>query len=411
MRFALICGFLLAFATQAVNAERFFSGDTGCADAACDDTADCAVDEGCTKCAGCGPCFIWGKDTFLKVGAGLRASYNAIENGNPNGGTAQDFNVDNARIYMNGQGHKRIGFEFNTDINNAQGFDLHGVNGFSSMDEGELRVLDAIVKFQITDSIGLWVGRMICPSDRANLSGPFFQNAWNFPFTQFGYPNIFQGRDDGAALWGQYGGGVVKWQVGVFEGENSGAPQAIGQPGTDNLMITGRFVVNLLDPEPGYYNASTYYGEKDILALGGSASCIVKTHWPAQPVWELKITPVTTWTSSSSVNFPIPAWLLSKLRITTLTITMVDLLMRDDNIVAVTLPPSPVVIVRVKAITRWGVISSPASSACSTSTVSSKPCCVTRNTIAIPTPAIARKAYRLRPVRSLLALTSSGTCS
>ena len=276
MRFALICGFLLAFATQAVNAERFFSRDTGCADAACDDTADCVADEGCTKCAGCGPCFVWGKDTFLKVGAGLRASYNAIENGNPNGGTRQDFNVNNARIYMNGQGHKRIGFEFNTDINNAQaivpgnGWDLHGVNGFSSMDEGELRILDAIVKFQITDNIGLWMGRFLPPSDRANLSGPFFQNAWNFPFTQIGFPNIFQGRDDGAALWGQYGGGVVKWSLGVFEGENSGAATAIGQPGTDNLMVNGRFVVNLLDPEPGYYNASTYYGEKDILALGGS---------------------------------------------------------------------------------------------------------------------------------------------
>ena len=25
---------------------------------------------------------------------------------------------------------------------------------------------------------------------------------------------------------------------------------------------------NFLDPEPGYYNSSTYYGEKDILALG-----------------------------------------------------------------------------------------------------------------------------------------------
>ena len=35
-------------------------------------------------------------------------------------------------------------------------------------------------------------------------------------------------------------------------------------------MFTGRVVLNLLDPEPGYYNASTYYGEKEILALGMS---------------------------------------------------------------------------------------------------------------------------------------------
>jgi hypothetical protein len=208
----------------------------------------------------------------LTGGAGIRASYNAIEGGNPaNGGTKQDFNLNNARLYFNGQGHERIGFEFNTDINNAQGFDVSGSGGgFGSLDEGEMRILDAIVKFQLTDNIHLWTGRFLPPSDRSNLSGPFYANAWNFPFAQFGYPNIFQGRDDGAALWGEHGGGKFKWQVGAFEGESIGGPRFVGQPATDNLMFSGRIVLNLLDPEPGYYNASTYYGEKDILAIGAT---------------------------------------------------------------------------------------------------------------------------------------------
>jgi len=290
VRFALICGLLLAFMPQDVRAAAFFSGDNGCDDTGCDtgcdagctnDTASCdeAVgccdsDEGCTKCGGGCCCFVWGKHTFLKVGAGIRTSYNVIEdghpNGNPRGGTKHDFNLNNARLYFNGKGHERIGFEFNTDINNAQNFDIHGYDGFGSMDEGEMRILDAVVKFQLTNNVNLWMGRFLPPSDRANLSGPFFQNNWNFPFVQFGYPNIFQGRDDGAALWGQYGGGAFKWQVGLFEGESAGGPEFIGQPGTDNLMFTGRVVLNLLDPEPGYYNSSTYYGEKDILALGAS---------------------------------------------------------------------------------------------------------------------------------------------
>ena len=33
-------------------------------------------------------------------------------------------------------------------------------------------------------------------------------------------------------------------------------------------MIAGRLVLNLWDNEEGYYNASTYYGEKQILAIG-----------------------------------------------------------------------------------------------------------------------------------------------
>jgi len=222
---------------------------------------------GTSKAGSCGKCFSWGKDTWLSVGAGIRTSYTAMEgaNANGNGGTRQDFSVNNARLYFNGQGHKRIGFEFNTDITNAQNW------GFNDFDDHQMMVLDAILKFQLTDTLHLWMGRFLPPSDRSNLDGPFYLNAWNFPFAQFGYPNIFQGRDDGAALWGEYGGGVFKWQVGAFEGESAGGPSNLTPSnGADNLMFSGRVVVNLLDPEPGYYNASTYYGEKDILAIGAT---------------------------------------------------------------------------------------------------------------------------------------------
>ncbi|MEO2033669.1 MAG: hypothetical protein ABGZ35_16445 [Planctomycetaceae bacterium] len=215
--------------------------------------------EGCGRggCrSGCGTCFNWSEDTWLKVGAGIRTSYNS--------GAAQDFKLNNARLYFNGQGHERIGFELNTDINGAQGF------GAGSPVADEMRILDAILKVQLSDNTHFWMGRMLPPSDRSNLSGPFYLNAWNFPFAQFGYPNIFQGRDDGAVLWGEQGGGAFKWQVGAFEGESAGGPNFIPNAGADNLMFSGRVVVNLLDPEPGYYNSSTYYGEKDILAIGAA---------------------------------------------------------------------------------------------------------------------------------------------
>lgn len=241
---------------------------------ACDCGSTCDCGSGCAgnvKSGCCGRKFSWGKDTHVTVGAGLRLSYNAREGANQsgNGGTQQDFKVDSARLYVNGQGHKRIGFEFNTDLNGTQGFDYEG-GPFGSQNTGEMRVLDAILKFQLTDHIHLWTGRMLPPSDRSNLSGPFYANVWNFPFAQFGYPNIFQGRDDGAALWGEYGGGVFKWQAGLFEGESTGSGVVHGHPNTDNLMFSGRVVLNLLDPEPGYYNSSTYYGAKDILAIGAT---------------------------------------------------------------------------------------------------------------------------------------------
>jgi len=230
-----------------------------------------ACDKGCT--------FDWGEDTWLTVGAGLRTSYSATRTSavgiSEAGAYDNNFNIDNARVYLNGRGHDCLGFEFNLDTNNAQNFWDHKHNA-SYVDESsaDMRILDAIVKFEFNDLVNIWMGRMLPPSDRANLSGPFYQNAaWAFPFTQFGYQDIFQGRDDGAAVWGQLAGGAVKYQIGVYEGvndvpgfetQNSG----LGLAGSDDLLLAGRFTVNLLDPESGYYNASTYHGEKDILAIG-----------------------------------------------------------------------------------------------------------------------------------------------
>jgi hypothetical protein len=36
------------------------------------------------------------------------------------------------------------------------------------------------------------MGSFLPPSDRANLSGPYYQNAWNYPTTVNGYPSIYQ---------------------------------------------------------------------------------------------------------------------------------------------------------------------------------------------------------------------------
>ena len=42
--------------------------------------------------------------------------------------------------------------------------------------------------------------------------------------------------------------------------------------GTGNIIWAERVMVDLWDPEKGYYLNGTYYGDKDILALGGVAA-------------------------------------------------------------------------------------------------------------------------------------------
>ncbi len=185
---------------------------------------------------------------WISVGGGLRTSFSSVEDAAPSGADrSKDFELDSIRLYVNGQITKYIKLEFNTERDA----------------DGNIVVLDGVAKFEMSDLINVWAGRMLPPSDRSNLSGPYYLNAWNFPAVQ-GYPAIFAGRDNGGAVWGQTGGGVFKYQAGFFEGINgAGSPNQ-----QDDLLFAGRLVYNFWDPEPGYYNSSTYYGSKDVLALG-----------------------------------------------------------------------------------------------------------------------------------------------
>ena len=237
-------------------------------------TADENCGKDAAKKAGCDPRDTsWMKPNMdsvknrVKVGFGVRTSFQGLEDGaESNGGRQRDFNLDNARIFLSGKINDKMTAYLHTDISNAQGHaDLDGLG-----DLDELHILDAAIDYQISDNVAVKFGRFLPSTDRSNLSGPFFLNAWEFPFVQYsnGYYDIFQGRDDGVALYGERGEDVqVKWSLGLFEGYDTA-----GVGGKDRLWMVGRVVLNFLDPEEGYFNSSTYYGEKDIAALGFSFS-------------------------------------------------------------------------------------------------------------------------------------------
>jgi hypothetical protein len=159
----------------------------------------------------------------------------------------QKINLDSVRLYINTLLHKDFQVEVNTEY----------VAPIS-----ELRVLDAVVKFTPSEYFNVWMGRHLPPSDRANLDGPYFLSIYDYPGLVSRYPAIFAGRDNGVSFSGQVKGGKFKYAFGAYEG----APNVLGT--ADNMLYATRVVYNFLDPEPGYYNSSTYYGEKNVLALG-----------------------------------------------------------------------------------------------------------------------------------------------
>jgi len=193
----------------------------------------------------------FGDGKFVTLGGGMRSAIRITEDGAPDGGTGYDADLESVRLYTGGQVTDNIGFEFNTEFDG----------------DDDIHVLDAVAKFAFSEQFNIWAGRFLPPSDRSNLDGPYYLGTYDFPLVQ-GYPARFAGRDNGVAVWGQTGGGKFKYQVGAFEGCQETTGCNTGANDSDNFLYAGRMVVNLWDPEPGYYNSSDYYGAKDILAIG-----------------------------------------------------------------------------------------------------------------------------------------------
>jgi hypothetical protein len=170
----------------------------------------------------------------VTVGAGLQTSF--VHN-DPKAGTSTDqFQLNSARLYVNGPVAEKIKFMFNTEYD--------GVNN-------KIGVLDAVARFEVDPKFNIWAGRFLPPSDRANLYGPYYSNHWA-TFTdgvQDGYPFIAAGRANGVTYWGDYG--KVKVSVGGFDGQTlTGKPKVLG---------AARVQVDFWDPEAGYYLNGTYY--------------------------------------------------------------------------------------------------------------------------------------------------------
>jgi len=182
----------------------------------------------------------------ITVGAGLQTSFANTE---PTGGTSTNqFEVDHARIYINGPVVGDIKFMFNTDYDSVT---------------NKIGVLDAVAQIEVSPMFNIWAGRFLPPSDRANLYGPFFSHEWAVysDGIQDGYPFVFQGRDNGVVYWGQFAK-KIKVSAGAFDGGSA--------TGNSKILGAARVQIDFWDPEDGYYLNGTYYGDKNLLAIGGA---------------------------------------------------------------------------------------------------------------------------------------------
>jgi len=181
----------------------------------------------------------------VSIGGGVQSSFFHTAPDEEDG--TDTFALNSVRLYVNGSATNNIKIMFNTEYDGTK---------------NTVNVMDAVGQFVFSDKFNVWFGRFLPPSDRANLYGPYYSHHWSVysDGVQDGYPFIFQGRANGAMYWGQFG--KVKVSGGAFDG--------MSLNGDDTVLAAGRVQVDFWDPEAGYYLNGTYYGDKNLLAIGGA---------------------------------------------------------------------------------------------------------------------------------------------
>ena len=202
----------------------------------------------------------------VSVGAGVQASY--VHTSPDTGSSTDTFPLNSVRLYVSGTAAPKVKFMFNTE------YDGPG---------NHITVLDAAAQFEVSPQLNIWAGRFLPPSDRANMYGPYYSNEWAV-FTdglQDGYPFVSAGRDNGIMYWGQFD--KVKVSAGAFDGTSA--------TGDKTVLGAGRVQVDFWDPEGGYYLNGTYYGAKNLFALGiaGQVQGSDKSAWSADLLLEKKV--------------------------------------------------------------------------------------------------------------------------
>jgi hypothetical protein len=190
----------------------------------------------------------------IDVGAWVRVGGRIQGRADPSKLNDQQMDTVYGELHAGGKIHKNVGVTLNLNAS-ALG--------------GKAGIMDAIISFDFADPIHLWAGQLLVPVDRSNFSGPFFMIPWNYPgFLTVGPTTVVMapiegpaGRNTGAVVWGDFGEGAFKYFAGAFDG---------GDVNKDPL-ISGRLNLALIGKEPGLWGNSSYFGEKNVVAIGMGA--------------------------------------------------------------------------------------------------------------------------------------------
>ena len=190
----------------------------------------------------------FGDGESVSLGLAMRGSFASTTDAAPNGtDRSANFSLESVRLLLSASLNPYISGTLNTERNG----------------DGTTRVLEAFASFTLDPAFNIWAGRILPPSDRANMDGPYYAAAFDYPGLVSNYYSIEAGRDDGVTAWGVVADKKLVYSAGVFQGRNHSAGVASNTSNQKaNVLFAGRLAVNFLSPEPApaYLEGSTYFG-------------------------------------------------------------------------------------------------------------------------------------------------------
>lgn len=217
------------------------------------------------------------EDTGITLGFRLQTFYLYNDTDIVSPRDEHQFRIRRARFRMKGDITKYFSAFFQTEF--ADDTDATG---------GDVRMIDAFITVKPTPLFQINAGELMSPASRMNTTSSGGLMAWDRPaqtnkvltwgtravgslqtrtlgFTSAGLGGQVDVRDLGVTIFGSSPITDLisgKYYVGVYQGST--------QAFESDKRYTARLQVNLFDPEPGYFNLSTYFGEKKTIAIGAS---------------------------------------------------------------------------------------------------------------------------------------------
>jgi len=205
------------------------------------------------------------KDTFADIGFStiVRGISEGKRTENPNEKSRINFFVPLFNITASGQVNKLVYFSMN-----AEGGSTSPLLALNT-----IRVRDAFIGLKFAEELRVQAGVMRAPFSRVALTSAYVQL---FPYTPrtaalpFDPTDVEAGdlrsRDHGIVVWGNLAEGLVKYYLGVTDGDTIGFAIDNGLAFTVRVQFTP--VMLGFKPETGYTVSDTYLGRQNVLSIG-----------------------------------------------------------------------------------------------------------------------------------------------